>query len=51
MPVRGLFAAGACASNIVQDSPGYCSGICLGEAVFFGRRAGAAAAAGPSPAR
>ena len=38
--VPGLFAAGACASNIVQDSAGYCSGICLGEAAFFGRRAG-----------
>jgi succinate dehydrogenase/fumarate reductase flavoprotein subunit len=42
-PVPGLFAAGACASNIVQDSLGYCSGICLGEAAFFGRRAGAVA--------
>jgi 3-oxo-5alpha-steroid 4-dehydrogenase len=38
--VPGLFAAGACASNIVNDSRGYCSGICLGEAAFFGRRAG-----------
>jgi 3-oxo-5alpha-steroid 4-dehydrogenase len=42
--VLGLLAAGACASNIVQDSAGYCSGICLGEAAFFGRRAGTAAA-------
>jgi succinate dehydrogenase/fumarate reductase flavoprotein subunit len=38
--IPGLFAAGACASSIVQDSLGYNSGICLGEAAFFGRRAG-----------
>jgi 3-oxo-5alpha-steroid 4-dehydrogenase len=42
--IPGLLAAGACASNIVQDSAGYCSGICLGEAAFFGRRAGRRAA-------
>src|SRR3989442_15132183 len=39
-PVTGLYAAGACASNIAQDSSGYASGIQLGEASFFGRRAG-----------
>ncbi|MFT4053629.1 MAG: FAD-binding protein [Novosphingobium sp.] len=44
-PVPGLYAAGACASNIAQDSSGYASGTCLGEASFFGRRAGAHAAA------
>jgi succinate dehydrogenase/fumarate reductase flavoprotein subunit len=44
--IAGLFAAGACASNIVQDSEGYNSGICLGEAAYFGRRAGRAAARG-----
>lgn len=44
-PVPGLYAAGACASNIAQDSRGYASGTCLGEASFFGRRAGAHAAA------
>jgi len=38
--IAGLYAAGACASNLVQDSPGYNSGICLGEAALFGRRAG-----------
>lgn len=43
-PVPGLYAAGACASNIAQDSRGYASGTCLGEAPFFGRRAGAHAA-------
>ncbi|MGH6632364.1 FAD-binding protein [Sphingopyxis sp.] len=42
--VRGLYAAGACASNIAQDSNGYASGTCLGEASFFGRRAGRHAA-------
>lgn len=44
-PIAGLYAAGACASNIAQDSRGYASGTCLGEASFFGRRAGAHAAA------
>lgn len=38
--IPGLYAAGACASNIAQDSNGYASGTCLGEASFFGRRAG-----------
>ena len=38
--VPGLYAAGACASNLAQDSNGYASGTCLGEASFFGRRAG-----------
>lgn len=42
--VDGLYAAGACASNIAQDSRGYASGTCLGEASFFGRRAGGRAA-------
>ena len=42
--IPGLFAAGACASNIVRDSAGYCSGICLGEAAYFGRRTGRFAA-------
>jgi 3-oxo-5alpha-steroid 4-dehydrogenase len=39
-PVPGLYAAGACASNIAQDSRGYASGTCIGEASFFGRRGG-----------
>jgi 3-oxo-5alpha-steroid 4-dehydrogenase len=38
--VAGLYAAGACASNIAQDAKGYASGIQLGEGSFFGRRAG-----------
>ena len=43
-PVPGLYAAGACASNIAQDGKGYASGTQLGEGSFFGRRAGAHAA-------
>ncbi len=43
-PVPGLYAAGACASNIAQDGKGYSSGTQLGEGSFFGRRAGTHAA-------
>jgi succinate dehydrogenase/fumarate reductase flavoprotein subunit len=42
--IAGLYAAGACASNIAQDGNGYCSGTQLGEGSFFGRRAGRHAA-------
>jgi 3-oxo-5alpha-steroid 4-dehydrogenase len=42
--IPGLYAAGACAWNIAQDARGYSSGTCLGEATFFGRRAGEACA-------
>ncbi len=42
--VPGLYAAGACASNIAQDAKGYASGTQLGEGSFFGRRAGVHAA-------
>jgi succinate dehydrogenase/fumarate reductase flavoprotein subunit len=45
--VRGLYAAGACASNIAQDGKGYASGTQLGEGSFFGRRAGKHAAGAP----
>jgi len=38
--IDGLYAAGACASNIAQDANGYSSGTCIGESSFFGRRAG-----------
>jgi 3-oxo-5alpha-steroid 4-dehydrogenase len=50
--VPGLYAVGACASNIAQDGKGYASGTQLGEGSFFGRRAGAHAlkAARPAPA-
>ena len=43
--IPGLYAAGACASNIAQDGNSYCSGTQLGEGSFFGRRAGRHAAA------
>lgn len=42
--IRGLYAVGACSSNIAQDGNGYCSGTQLGEGSFFGRRAGRHAA-------
>ena len=42
--VDGVYAAGACASNIAVDGRGYASGIQLGEASFFGRRSGGHAA-------
>jgi len=45
--IPGLYAAGACASNIAQDGSGYSSGTCIGEATFFGRRAGRHAASAP----
>jgi succinate dehydrogenase/fumarate reductase flavoprotein subunit len=44
--IPGLYAAGACASNIAQDGKGYSSGTCIGESTFFGRRAGRRAAKG-----
>ena len=42
--IPGLYAAGACASNIAEDGKSYASGVQLGEGSFFGRRAGAHAA-------
>ena len=42
--IPGLYAAGACASNIAHDGKGYSSGTQLGEGSFFGRRAGTHAA-------
>ncbi len=42
--IPGLYAAGACASTIAQDSIGYASGTCIGESTYFGRRAGRHAA-------
>jgi len=47
--VAGLYAAGACASNIAQDGKGYSSGTQLGEGSFFGRRAGRHAARAARP--
>ena len=45
-PVPGLYAAGACASNLAYDSMGYSTGTCIGESTFFGRQCGINAAAG-----
>ena len=42
--IPGLYAAGACAWNIAQDTRSYSSGTCLGESTYFGRRAGRHAA-------
>jgi succinate dehydrogenase/fumarate reductase flavoprotein subunit len=38
--IPGLYAAGACATNIAKDGMGYSSGTCVGESTFFGRQAG-----------
>src|SRR3954469_2014210 len=43
-PIPGVYAAGTCASNIALDGAGYASGTQLGEASYFGRRAGRHAA-------
>ena len=44
--IAGLYAAGDCSSTLAQDGKGYSSGTQLGSGSFFGRRAGARAAAG-----
>jgi 3-oxo-5alpha-steroid 4-dehydrogenase len=44
--IPGLYAVGACASNIAVDGKSYASGTQLGEGSFFGRRAGTHAASG-----
>ena len=36
--IPGLYAMGACASNIAQDGTGYSSGTCIAESTYFGRR-------------
>ena len=46
-PIAGLFAAGRTTAGIAVG--GYVSGISLGDGTFFGRRAGAGAAAGRTP--
>jgi succinate dehydrogenase/fumarate reductase flavoprotein subunit len=43
-PIAGLYAAGACASNMAQDASGYSTGTCIGESTFFGRQCGIHAA-------
>jgi succinate dehydrogenase/fumarate reductase flavoprotein subunit len=48
--IPGLYAAGACATNIAKDGMGYSSGTCVGESTFFGRQAGInAATRAPDP--
>ena len=46
--VPGLFAAGANSSGITRSARTYCSGQSVGDATFFGRRAGRSAATSPS---
>ena len=43
--VPGLFAAGRCTHGLPASGHGYSSGLSLADCTFFGRRAGAAAAA------
>ncbi len=43
--IEGLYAAGRNACNVPRSAAGYASGTCVGDATFFGRRAGASAAA------
>ncbi len=45
--IPGLFAAGRNACNIPRSAGGYASGTCVGDATFFGRRAGQGAASAP----
>ncbi|MFK4793984.1 FAD-dependent oxidoreductase [Sphingobium sp. ZW T5_29] len=44
-PVPGLYAVGQVAPNLSVEGWGYASGLLIGGATFFGRRAGNAAAA------
>lgn len=46
-PVPGLYAVGQVAPNLSVEGWGYASGLLIGGATFFGRRAGKAAAAEP----
>lgn len=44
--IPGLYAAGRTAAGLPRSGEGYASGMSVGDATFFGRRAGRAAAAG-----
>lgn len=44
IPIPGLYAAGRAACGIPRWGDGYCSGMSLGDASFFGRQAGLSAA-------
>lgn len=43
-PIAGLYAAGRTAAGIPRNAQGYASGMSVGDATFFGRRAGRHAA-------
>lgn len=43
--IEGLFAAGRTVAGIPRNSAGYASGMSVGDATFFGRRAGRSVAA------
>ncbi len=42
--VLGLYAAGRCTAGLPRSGEGYASGMSIGDATYFGRRAGRAAA-------
>lgn len=44
-PIAGLYAAGRTSAGIPRCAEGYASGMSIGDATFFGRLAGASAAA------
>ncbi|MEE4661437.1 MAG: FAD-dependent oxidoreductase [Halieaceae bacterium] len=43
--IPGLYAAGRCSAGLPRSGEGYASGMSIGDATYFGRRAGRAAAA------
>jgi len=47
--VEGLYAAGRNSCGIARSAEGYASGTCIGDATFFGRLAGRAAAVDSTP--
>ena len=49
--IPGLYAAGACAWNIAQDTRSYSSGTCLGRVDLFRATRGSARRAEPDGAR
>jgi len=49
--IPGLFAAGRTAAGLPRSGEGYASGMSVGDATFFGRRAGRAAAAAAAAVR
>jgi 3-oxo-5alpha-steroid 4-dehydrogenase len=50
--IAGLFAAGRCTAGLCREGRRYASGLSIGDASFFGRRAGRAAARErPAPPR